>query len=626
MVNFLLKTVVKVIAACIQRAALFTVLFAVFSVQGAPSPKIEVLKQLIHQTDDIRTQNPQLARSNTNRLLDSFELLTEEEQEFVKYLDAYLDLVIDGDYELGFKKLARLANNATSLNVRTRSLLAMANVQSILRQYESAFEYMHRANSLIPKLSDQTTKDINYFVSGFLYEAAGHFEGAVDYGTELYKNSLSARSRCLGGQLLLQVAKSGYSAVEVEPLLSSAGELCLRADEPLMAAISRAWAAFYYINNQRWMEALHVLDVPDSDLISQNYPFRAAVVNILRARIHWHFLRPKKARQLVEAGLKMMPKNSDSEFEAMAYKILSEIESWDGNHSKALELHKKYAKADKAHLDEIKMRSVAFQLAKLRITQKDQLIHDLSGKNRTLTMERAFYDTDSIGFQLAIIVVGFLSLFAIFYGLYVKKNHVRLTALARFDGLTGAATKHYFTERAEGHLGSFIKVPGQLSLVMLDFDHFKEINDNYGHRVGDWVLQTAIKTCNNLLRSSDLIGRVGGEEFAIILPRCDQEQACATAERCRQAIEAIDTSLTSFKFKVTASFGVTTASISGLDLNHMLNDADRALYHVKHTGRNKVQVYGAQLYHKGDEEWRPPEEIAKLLTPEPKTNFPPLEW
>jgi diguanylate cyclase (GGDEF)-like protein len=128
--------------------------------------------------------------------------------------------------------------------------------------------------------------------------------------------------------------------------------------------------------------------------------------------------------------------------------------------------------------------------------------------------------------------------------------------------------------------------------VLLDMDHFKKINDSFGHATGDWVLKTVCDTVKAQLRKTDLLGRLGGEEFAICLPQFAEEEVGALAERCRVAIAAIDTTPSGFSFKITASLGIATRCGGGpLNFEETLAAADKALYFSKNEGRNRVTVY-----------------------------------
>ena len=123
---------------------------------------------------------------------------------------------------------------------------------------------------------------------------------------------------------------------------------------------------------------------------------------------------------------------------------------------------------------------------------------------------------------------------------------------------------------------------------MIDLDHFKRINDENGHAAGDAALKQAVAACSAQLRSVDVHGRLGGEEFGILLPECDLDCATACAERIRVAVAASSTSRSSGTITVTASLGVSDVRRAGYDLKSLMQQADEALYRAKDAGRNRV--------------------------------------
>jgi diguanylate cyclase (GGDEF)-like protein len=157
------------------------------------------------------------------------------------------------------------------------------------------------------------------------------------------------------------------------------------------------------------------------------------------------------------------------------------------------------------------------------------------------------------------------------------------------DGLTGVSSRSHFVECARI---AFKDAKQRVSLVLLDMDFFKQINDSFGHATGDWVLKTVCDTVKAQLRKTDILGRLGGEEFAMCLPLFTEEEVSALAERCRAAIAAIDTAPSGCSFAITASLGIATRDSDGpLTFEETLAAADKALYLSKNEGRNRVTVY-----------------------------------
>lgn len=161
---------------------------------------------------------------------------------------------------------------------------------------------------------------------------------------------------------------------------------------------------------------------------------------------------------------------------------------------------------------------------------------------------------------------------------------------ARKDFLTDLPNRRYFLELAEQELLRTQRYNKPLSILMMDIDFFKSINDHYGHKAGDLALQKLASVCVSTLREVDVIGRIGGEEFAVLLPETSGNYAIEVAERIRSALENVEIILqqNTTPLKFTVSIGVTTIDRHKTTVDKMLQEADAALYQAKNTGRNKV--------------------------------------
>ena len=178
-----------------------------------------------------------------------------------------------------------------------------------------------------------------------------------------------------------------------------------------------------------------------------------------------------------------------------------------------------------------------------------------------------------------------------------------LEQLAHTDVLTGLANRRQFIATAEGELSRHDRYGDAASLIMFDLDHFKQINDRYGHEGGDAVLRAIGTGLAGLVRRVDLLARIGGEEFAVLLPQQNFDVAIVTAERLRASVEAmvVENSVGA-AIRFTASFGV-AQHVRGESLEALMNRADVALYEAKATGRNRVMT-AAEI---GDSPAQPPD-------------------
>lgn len=170
-----------------------------------------------------------------------------------------------------------------------------------------------------------------------------------------------------------------------------------------------------------------------------------------------------------------------------------------------------------------------------------------------------------------------------------KYLQFELERQAHIDYLTGVSNRRHFMQQAELELIRSIRYDNPLSIFMMDIDFFKKINDSHGHKAGDTVLKKLAEVCRQTLREVDIIGRIGGEEFAILLPETDRTEAADVAERLRVAIANVKVPLESgLPLHFTISIGVASLATKEDNMDVLLNLADNALYEAKETGRNKV--------------------------------------
>ncbi len=168
-----------------------------------------------------------------------------------------------------------------------------------------------------------------------------------------------------------------------------------------------------------------------------------------------------------------------------------------------------------------------------------------------------------------------------------------LTHMARTDALTGLDNRRYFMDQARREFSRSRRTGMPLTLLLIDADHFKSVNDTWGHDVGDKVLQEIADVLRTSVRAHDVAARFGGEEFVVLLPETDCREAAIISERVRAAAENRLLRVDDFAVQVTLSVGCTTVSPCerSMDVDALLKRADVALYAAKKNGRNRVERY-----------------------------------
>lgn len=211
----------------------------------------------------------------------------------------------------------------------------------------------------------------------------------------------------------------------------------------------------------------------------------------------------------------------------------------------------------------------------------------------TAALERIFRgEVVAMDLFFAAVIAGILAPI-ISYGFIYLTGQLNLAEqqmrhLATTDGLTGVLNRRYFFERSEIELQRAIRYGHPLSMLIFDIDHFKEVNDRFGHQAGDAVIRQLADMTVNTIRSTDLLGRYGGEEFILLLPEAGFESAWKVAERLRKKVESHVFNFDGNAISITISVGISSLESPDTDLEALISRADRSLYAAKDAGRNCV--------------------------------------
>ncbi|MFY7866961.1 diguanylate cyclase [Roseateles sp.] len=210
-------------------------------------------------------------------------------------------------------------------------------------------------------------------------------------------------------------------------------------------------------------------------------------------------------------------------------------------------------------------------------------------QNEQLSARLAYEEREQHRLMIGLLVSGVLLALLTAAGFMMTKLYWKARGLAQVDGLTGLLNRRRLMELAEIEFEKSRRYGSPLAVISLDLDHFKQINDEHGHAVGDQVLKKMAALCREALRHGDLAGRSGGEEFLLFLPHADTDAALHLAERLRLLFE--QQLQFAPELPVTASFGVAVYE-PGIGLAEMLQKADKAMYAAKADGRNQVRLAG----------------------------------
>ena len=237
------------------------------------------------------------------------------------------------------------------------------------------------------------------------------------------------------------------------------------------------------------------------------------------------------------------------------------------------------------HVDE---ESVSRKHAEIRKTNAGYEVVDLQSTNGVLVNEElvqrgTLRSGDRI--QLGARVYRFLA-----DNDFEAQYHETVYSMMTRDGLTAAYNKRYLLESLAREIHRCKRYQRPIAVALLDIDHFKSVNDTYGHLVGDEVLKELSRRLQDVLREDEVLSRFGGEEFAVVMVEADRDQAIEVADRCRRAIHSVPFDTAAGPLEITASFGVAAPPPESLsNADHILAIADEKLYEAKRDGRNCVK-------------------------------------
>lgn len=540
--------------------------------------------------EKIRTSS----RAEFKRLVDQLQSRVDEatpaQRNHLRLLRAY-QMVLSGELSGAVDELKSLSSAKSADDViRFRAEALLANAYAMMRQFSEGLTVLE---SLLPKLSSIENSDARHqglLAASILYNQVGQYALGKEYALKVLQDSPNGRSACFANNLRLE-ALSYLGSPEEDAAYFAAIKRCQNENETIATNLVRSYLARKWHAQGMTKKAVELLETNLEEAKSTKYPHLIGEFHALMAEYRMSLGMSDLAERSAEAVVALDRDLTNTLSLATAYGVLYRLADAKGDTESALHLYKKFAEADKAYLNEVKARELAFQLVRQETLQQAREIELLNRRNEVLQLQQQVQKKSAQNNQL---IVALLLLVLASIGVWAyktKRLQLSLKRMAETDALTGICNRHHFTHCAQQALAQAAKSGEGAALVMFDLDHFKSVNDCFGHGTGDWVLKRVAEACAPLCRSVDYFGRIGGEEFAILLVGCDLHTAKRVADDCRARLSAIETIDTGHVFRVTASFGLTTTDFSGYGLTRLLSHADKMMYRAKRGGRNRLCVY-----------------------------------
>ncbi len=546
------------------------------------------IDDLLTHAESVKSNDPGQLKQILDTLQANQTTLSHQQRFRFHYLEGY-SAGFNGDMTTAIAKYRLVIGGTQDDSLRVQTTAALLNLYGLTRDYPEGYALASKLSALSSEVSDALYAQILIAKAIFFNQAEDH-EAALSAALQAVTLIEHPRLVCFTQNLIVE-AKYHLNTISDSDIFKQAVAACRSANEPIATALTYIFQARFLFMQGNDRQALDLIQSHSDLFDSLSYPRVEADYLAILATLYVHTGQLKKAEETAQQALIMSDGMGSAKPRVEAYKVLSQVYESQGLTTKALSAFKHFARLEKANIDDSLLNRLAALQAKTNLQSKESRIQILDKQNSLLVTAAQLKNEELENSRLLIIVLLLAGVIVIIWFFSNRKIQLELREQAQTDRLTGVANRHYFTQLAESNLRYHERTQQALGFIIFDLDLFKTINDTYGHQAGDWVLKAVTDAVQSVCRKQDIIGRMGGEEFALLLPGCPMTRAQQLAEACRREIANINTATTGASFTITASFGVADTDICGYSFDDLYAKADAALYRSKREGRNQVFCY-----------------------------------
>ncbi|MFK2890648.1 tetratricopeptide repeat-containing diguanylate cyclase [Dyella flagellata] len=542
---------------------------------------------LLTQAEDLRTSDhPQFLRL-LETLQQQASSMSPHERWQLRYLQGW-QAAFRGDYAGAEGILREVIGHSGDPPLVAKASAVLMNAMASNRHYEEAFELANRLMADLPKIEDTQARFLVRLYVAQVLSYAEQYDLAANYFRDMLQALPPGETSCKPEAMLISVLYQSHKLNSASIELPRGIEACRAAGQPIFADTIWLVKASLYLDEDQPDRAIALLrQIAPRILASQNY-YHTQNVQEEFAQAYWKLGDDDKARKAALAVLAVSDPGDINGTLKDAYEILYRIEKKHGRAMAALTYYEHYAAQNIGHLNDISAKTLAYDVAQQRMLAQKLETEKLSRQNKLLQLQQALaaktIETGHLYIALLLLVLASV----IFWLLRTKRSQLHFKQQARLDGLTGIFNHQHFIGEAQRALQLLERRRGDACLVFIDLDYFKQINDTHGHAVGDALLKHTVAICKQPMRANDLFGRLGGEEFGILLLGCSHEQGMVIADRVRTAIETTPMNVDGCAITFSASIGLVSTQACGYGLQLLCREADAALYRAKRSGRNRL--------------------------------------
>ena len=498
-----------------------------------------------------------------------------------------------GRHEERIALVQSIIGQVTSPSRRATLLYDLVDGNRALGHYEEALQAMNESILLLPSIEGTGAKLLVLNGAVSLLNTLRAYDEALVFAERiiaLEADKTGTRTQCHGLTTKAELNFKLGNRQLAQSLVPLAVQACDASKEHMTALIVKTYAAIDLIDSGQYAKGIttSLPLVQQFQTVGTGSNWLAALEEAL-ARAYLKTGNTELAEHFGAKAYQRAQAAKDLDWQEKTSETMATIKRAQGQLAAAIGYYEINLAFKKKAFDDQQQKSLAYQRVKFETLDQANQMALLAQKNKNLNTEKALQHGKYQNLVL-LLTLGLVALTILGAGLIRtlrQKNSFRKSA--QIDGLTQVSNRAHFTECAQKAFNDRSSV---VSLVLFDMDFFKKINDTYGHATGDWVLKAVCHTVKRRLPKEAILGRMGGEEFAVCLPTFSEQETRSVAERCRAAIATVDSRHSGFNFQMTASFGIATRFANGtLSFEEALAAADKALYFSKNEGRNRVTVY-----------------------------------
>jgi diguanylate cyclase (GGDEF)-like protein len=572
---------------------IFNVLFLVTGIAGA-----QPVEDLLAEADKNKIVNPEKFQQVLQKIEKNQSGLSESQKDFLEYLSTFT-LIAEGEYNKAISKLEDIQKTTNNLIVKVRSLLTLSNIYAFTKHYDKAFTSLDFVTDNLNKITDDELLEIVYLALANSYLLTNQYQLSKKYSSLLLKQELDEVVKCRASVYYYSALLRFNSGEEItSESINKVKKLCTNTDQHVVGTfLELGWIRYFVENNKglnnrgQWKKIQEQLQNILAETQGVYLKSLELMTLSLLAKTNYKLSDYSQAEENANTVLNSNEVMGDSQPRLDAIEVLKNLAEQQGDFKQAYVYLSELENINNDLIADNQLKELAFLNVKHANTARELEIEQLNKSNEILKIEQQLAKQKVFNQQLLVLLLLIVLGFTTAWLYRIRKRHGVLEKAADLDHLTKIYNRSGFEKWIERWIERAEKNQLELHFSILDFDYFKQINDQYGHLAGDWVLKHVIYEIKKHLDEHMMIGRLGGEEFCLAIIDMPMEEAEEKMEGLRKVVENLDLTGSGFDISITCSFGVTSHYVSGYNLVSLLTHADVALYQAKSAGRNRLIRY-----------------------------------